>query len=109
MALLSSSSSLAWGSLSLTREPAVQRTFSQINQMFSTQSLLYALGVGAKRTIAASAAINWMIKDGLGRLARMGVATSFGTFDSEIKARCALTSCPHFSSAGTCVPWCWCE
>lgn len=31
-------------------------------QNLSTQSLLLALGMGAKKTIAASAAINWLLK-----------------------------------------------
>ncbi len=36
-----------------------QRFFSSTMQNLSTQSLLLALGMGAKKTIAASAAINW--------------------------------------------------
>jgi hypothetical protein len=31
---------------------------------FATQSLLTAVGVGAQKALAASAAINWMLKDG---------------------------------------------
>jgi hypothetical protein len=73
--------------------PWVQRFFSQVNLMFATQSLLYALGIGASKTLAASAAVNWMIKDGLGKAARMGVSTSFAqNFDSEIKVRQQLCS-----------------
>ena len=55
----------------------MQRFFSQVNMMFATQSLLYSLGIGASQTLAASAAVNWMLKDGLGKAARMGVSTSF--------------------------------
>lgn len=59
--------------------------------MFATQSLLYALGIGATRSVAASAAVNWMLKEGLGKLARMGVATSYASnFDSDLKVRPAL-------------------
>lgn len=61
--------------------------------MFATQSLLYSLGIGASQTLAASAAVNWMLKDGLGKAARMGVSTSFAqNLDSDIKVLC---SCCH--------------
>lgn len=64
----------------------MQRFFSQVNMMFATQSLLYSLGIGASKTLAASAAVNWMLKEGLGKAARMGVSTSFAqNLDSDIK------------------------
>lgn len=51
------------------------------------QSLLQAVGVGAKRSLPAAATINWVLKDGLGRLGRLTVATRFGeSFDSDLKA-----------------------
>jgi len=63
-----------------------QRLFSSTLQNFATQSLLVAVGVGARRSLAAGAVINWMLKDGVSRLVRMGVATSFGaSFDSDLK------------------------
>ncbi|KAF6251501.1 vitamin B6 photo-protection and homoeostasis-domain-containing protein [Scenedesmus sp. NREL 46B-D3] len=63
-----------------------QRFFSAVLQNFATQSLLMAVGVGARKALAASAAINWMLKDGMNRLVRMGVATQFGdSFDSDLK------------------------
>ncbi len=50
-----------------------------------------AVGVGARKALAASAAINWMLKDGMNRLVRMGVATQFGdSFDSDLKVRAGL-------------------
>ena len=52
------------------------------------QSLLAAVGVGAQRTLPTAAAINWVLKDGLGRLGRLSVATGFGqSFDSDLKVR----------------------
>jgi len=70
-----------------------QRFFSSTMQNLATQSLLLALGMGAKRTIAASAAINWLLKDGVGRIARMTLATNFGqSFDSDLKRIRFLTS-----------------
>jgi hypothetical protein len=66
----------------------MQRFFSAVLQNFATQSLLMAVGVGARKALAASAAINWMLKDGMNRLVRMGVATQFGdSFDSDLKVR----------------------
>jgi hypothetical protein len=49
-------------------------------------SFSIAAGVGAKRSLPAAAAINWVLKDGLGRLGRLSVATRFGeSFDSDLK------------------------
>lgn len=45
--------------LTTIKATALQRFFSSTLQNLSTQSLLLALGMGAKKTIAASAAINW--------------------------------------------------
>lgn len=134
-------------------------------QNLSTQSLLLALGMGAKKTIAASAAINWwglpgqgvggasmaphlgllgsdaslhgeqlmpalgwrmpaeagvlnmphhlipththctlarrLLKDGVGRIARMTVATNFGqSFDSDLKRIRYVTSCVFEATIG---------
>ena len=44
------------------------------------------MGVGAQRALPAAAAVNWLLKDGLGRLGRLVVATRFGqSFDSDLK------------------------
>lgn len=81
--------------LVLTHVAALQRFCSQVNMMFATQSLLYALGVGASKSLPAGAAINWMVKEGLGKLARMTIATSFAqNFDSQVKVRNA-SDCQH--------------
>ncbi len=49
--------------------------------------------MGAKRSLPAAATINWVLKDGLGRLGRLTVATRFGeSFDSDLKVR--LLRCP---------------
>ena len=62
------------------------RLFSSMSSIFSTQSLLLAVGVGAKNTLPAAAGINWVLKDGLGRLGRLTVATKFGeSFDADLK------------------------
>lgn len=65
---------------------ACHRLFSSMSSIFATQSLLQAVGVGAKRSLPAAATINWVLKDGLGRLGRLTVATRFGeSFDSDLK------------------------
>jgi hypothetical protein len=65
---------------------AWHRLFSSMSTIFATQSLLQAVGVGAKRSLPAAATINWVLKDGLGRLGRLTVATRFGeSFDSDLK------------------------
>lgn len=65
---------------------ASHRLFSSMSSIFATQSLLLAVGVGAKRSLPAAATINWVLKDGLGRLGRLTVATRFGeSFDSDLK------------------------
>lgn len=62
------------------------RLFSSMSSIFATQSLLLAVGVGARNTLPAAAGINWVLKDGLGRLGRLTVATKFGeSFDSDLK------------------------
>ena len=50
------------------------------------QALLAAVGVGAQSQLPAAATINWLLKDGLGRLGRLSVAARFGqSFDSDLK------------------------
>ena len=44
------------------------------------------MGVGARSQLPAAATINWLLKDGLGRLGRLSIAASFGqSFDSDLK------------------------
>ncbi|KAL4859390.1 Protein strawberry notch 1 [Chlorella vulgaris] len=50
---------------------AWHRLFSSMSSIFATQSLLQAVGVGARRSLPAAATINWVLKDGLGRLGRL--------------------------------------
>jgi len=65
---------------------ASHRLFSSMLGIFATQSLLSAVGIGAQRSLPAAAAINWVLKDGLGRLGRLGVAAAFGqSFDADVK------------------------
>jgi hypothetical protein len=52
------------------------------------QAMLWAIGVGAKRRLPAAAVLNWVMKDGLGRLGKLLYTASLGrTFDSNLKVR----------------------
>ncbi|KAM0911792.1 hypothetical protein ACQ4PT_013219 [Festuca glaucescens] len=54
----------------------VQGIASQISGVLSTQALLYAVGLG-KGAIPTAAAVNWVLKDGLGYLSKI-VLSKFG-------------------------------
>ena len=63
-----------------------QRIASSCMTILGTQQMLAAIGLGASRSIPAAAALNWVLKDGLGRLGKLSVATNFGrSFDSDVK------------------------
>lgn len=49
----------------------VQRLASATISAFSTQQMLYAIGLGASRVLPTAAALNWVLKDGLGRLGKL--------------------------------------
>ncbi|CAI5516529.1 unnamed protein product [Closterium sp. Naga37s-1] len=70
------------------RWKAVQRTLSSCMHVMATQSLLRAVGVGARRSVPAAAALQWVLKDGLGRLGRLWfVGSTGGSFDCNLKVR----------------------
>lgn len=54
----------------------VQGVASQISGVLSTQALLYAVGLG-KGAIPTAAAVNWVLKDGLGYLSKI-LLSKFG-------------------------------
>ncbi|XP_072985167.1 protein root UVB sensitive 1, chloroplastic [Typha latifolia] len=55
---------------------AVQGIASQVSGVLSTQALLYAVGLG-KGAIPTAAAVNWVLKDGLGYLSKI-LLSKFG-------------------------------
>ncbi|KAK9863284.1 hypothetical protein WJX84_005289 [Apatococcus fuscideae] len=62
------------------------RLCSSMLNILSTQALLKAIGIGAKRALPAAAGINWVLKDGLGKMGRLGIAACFGSyFDANLK------------------------
>jgi len=61
----------------------VQMTFSSALGVLSTQQLLLALGIGS---VSSSAALNWVLKDGLGQLGGVVFAGTVGSrFDGSVK------------------------
>ncbi|KAI4327886.1 hypothetical protein L6164_020297 [Bauhinia variegata] len=54
----------------------IQGVASQINGVLATQALLYGVGLG-KGAIPTAAAINWVLKDGIGYLSKI-VLSNFG-------------------------------
>ena len=80
---------------------AGHRLCSSMLTNFATQALLQAVGVGARRSLPAAAGINWLLKDGLGRLGRLSAATRFGdSFDSDLKRFRFATSLLFTASVG---------
>ncbi|CAN6487110.1 unnamed protein product [Victoria cruziana] len=63
---------------------AVQSIASQVNGVLTTQALLYAVGLG-KGAIPAAAAINWVIKDGIGYLSKIMLSKYGRHFDVHPK------------------------
>ena len=63
-----------------------QRFVSAILYVLGTQSLLIGLGVKSRNNFAAGAALNWILKDALGKIARVFWAGKMGRkFDSDAK------------------------
>ena len=54
--------------------------------VFGTQSLLLGLGIKSRNSLGLGAALNWVLKDCLGKLVRMLWASKMGRkFDSDAK------------------------
>ncbi|XP_065878170.1 protein root UVB sensitive 1, chloroplastic [Euphorbia lathyris] len=63
---------------------AVQGVASQISGVLATQALLYAVGLG-KGAIPTAAAINWVLKDGIGYLSKIFLSKYGRHFDVHPK------------------------
>ncbi|KAF8412584.1 hypothetical protein HHK36_000553 [Tetracentron sinense] len=62
----------------------VQGVASQISGVLATQALLYAIGLG-KGAIPAAAAVNWVLKDGIGYLSKILLSKYGRHFDVHPK------------------------
>ncbi|BBG94730.1 hypothetical protein Prudu_003084 [Prunus dulcis] len=75
----------------------VQGVASQISGVLATQALLYAVGLG-KGAIPAAAAVNWVLKDGIGYLSKIMLSKYGRHFDVNPKGwRCRAFSCCTYS------------
>lgn len=64
----------------------VHRIFSSAIQFQATQAMLQAIGIGAKRSLTSTATLNWVLKDGLGRLSKFIYTAILGpAFDADLK------------------------
>ncbi|XP_048332142.1 protein root UVB sensitive 1, chloroplastic isoform X2 [Ziziphus jujuba] len=63
---------------------AVQGVASQISGVLATQALLYAVGLG-KGAIPTAAAVNWVLKDGIGYLSKIMLSKYGRHFDVNPK------------------------
>ncbi|XP_057984100.1 protein root UVB sensitive 4 isoform X2 [Malania oleifera] len=65
----------------------LHRVFSSALQVLATQAMLRAIGIGFSRSLPSAAALNWVLKDGLGRLSRCIYTASLASdFDTNLKS-----------------------
>ncbi|XP_062102249.1 protein root UVB sensitive 4 isoform X1 [Humulus lupulus] len=64
----------------------LHRIFSSALQVLATQAMFRAIGIGYSRSLPSAAALNWVLKDGLGRLSRCIYTASLASaFDTNLK------------------------
>ncbi|XP_073278368.1 protein root UVB sensitive 4-like isoform X2 [Primulina huaijiensis] len=75
----------------------LHRVFSSALQVLATQAMFRAIGIGYSRSLPSAAALNWALKDGLGRLSRCIYTASLASaFDTNLK-RVRFTTSVLFS------------
>ncbi|PON54070.1 Root UVB sensitive family [Parasponia andersonii] len=64
----------------------LHRVFSSALQVLATQAMFRAIGIGYSHSLPSAAALNWVLKDGLGRLSRcIYTASMASAFDTNLK------------------------
>ncbi|XP_008790336.2 protein root UVB sensitive 4 isoform X1 [Phoenix dactylifera] len=64
----------------------LHRVSSSALQVLATQAMFRAIGFGSSHSLPSAAALNWVLKDGLGRLSRCIYTASLGSaFDTNLK------------------------
>ncbi|WOG93143.1 hypothetical protein DCAR_0312424 [Daucus carota subsp. sativus] len=64
----------------------LHRVFSSALQVLATQAMFRAIGIGYAHSLPSAAALNWVLKDGLGRLSRcIYTACLASAFDTNLK------------------------
>lgn len=80
---------------------ALQRVSGGMLSVYSTQSMLQAVGVGSKKALPTSAALNWVLKDGFGKLGKLGIGSFYGSnFDANLKQAKFASSVLYMSCVG---------
>ncbi|CAL5439780.1 unnamed protein product [Camellia sinensis] len=72
---------------SSARLPVVIRRSGSVSRFFSyaLQAMFQAIGIGYSRSLPSAAALNWVLKDGLGRLSRCSYTASLASsFDTNL-------------------------
>ncbi|KAI3652833.1 hypothetical protein MP228_002258 [Amoeboaphelidium protococcarum] len=78
--------SVTWNYLNYAKWSFLGSICGTMSGVLSTQALLSALGMGSGTSVAVSATLNWVIKDGLGLLGGvMYTSLASGRFDSDPK------------------------
>ncbi|KAL2569455.1 hypothetical protein AAZV13_18G128900 [Glycine max] len=79
----------------------LHRVFSSALQVLATQAMFTAMGVGFSCSLPSAAALNWVLKDGLGRLSRCIYTASLASaFDTNLKRVRFTTSVLFVASIG---------
>ncbi|OIW01270.1 hypothetical protein TanjilG_10431 [Lupinus angustifolius] len=79
----------------------LHRVFSSALQVLATQAMFTAIGVGFSSSLPSAAALNWVSKDGLGRLSRCIYTASLASaFDTNLKRVRFCTSVIFVASIG---------
>ncbi|RDX74292.1 Protein root UVB sensitive 4, partial [Mucuna pruriens] len=79
----------------------LHRVFSSALQVLATQAMFTAMGVGFSSSLPSAAALNWVLKDGLGRLSKCIYTASLASaFDTNLKRVRFTTSVLFVASIG---------
>ncbi|KAJ7973832.1 Protein root UVB sensitive like [Quillaja saponaria] len=79
----------------------LHRVFSSALQVLATQAMFRAIGIGYSQSLPSAAALNWVLKDGLGRLSRCIYTASLASaFDTNLKRVRFWTSVLFSASVG---------
>ncbi|XP_068487532.1 protein root UVB sensitive 4 isoform X1 [Phaseolus vulgaris] len=79
----------------------LHRVFSSALQVLATQAMFTAMGVGFSSSLPSAAALNWVLKDGIGRLSRCIYTASLASaFDTNLKRVRFTTSVLFVASIG---------
>lgn len=87
----------------------LRMVFSTAGAVLGTRALLHAIGVGSASAVVGSAALNWILKDGLGRLGAVACASAIGNrYDNDSKSWSLLGDATFELGVGVelCAPLC---